>query len=297
MLILRLAKKSQRATKNQPMNKKLIPMIAGVLCLAAVPAALAQVNNDENNNSMLYQPNVNLSSLSPNGFTGIVGGQILTPYYFNVSVNYLGYADPNDVALVDSHTVTLWDSSGNDIASAVISAGTPTAWANGYAWVAIPTVTLSYNSYYVVGATVIGGVDNWGDLISNSSPDSGNNGQITWNVSPNGYGPYNYGQGYGPFVQATPGYEFSRMGMYDYSTGDAGNSVSPSEFNYTSAQDSIYPAANLGYNLQTVPEPATLSIAGAGAVLQGIVVIEAPGPLDGAGTEYERATGRPVQSQ
>ena len=248
-------------------------MIAVVLCLAAVPAALAQVNNDENDNSMLYQPNVNLSSLNQNGFSGIVGGQILTPYYFNASVNYLGYADPNDVALVDSHTVTLWDSSGNVVASGVVSAGTPTFWENGYAWVAIPTVTLTYNSYYVVGATVVGGVDNWGDLIANSSPDSGNNGQITWNVSPNGYGPYNYGQGYGPFVQATPGYEFSRMGMYDYSASDAGNSVNPSEFNYTSAQDSIYSAPNLGYNLQLVPEPATLSIAGAGmALLFGAVL-------------------------
>ena len=249
------------------MNKKLIPIIAGALCFAAIPAALAQVNNDENDNSMLYEPNVSLTSLNQNGFTGIVGGQILTPYYFNVSVNYLGYADPNDVALTDSHTVTLWDSSGDLIASAVVSAGTPTLWANGYAWAAISTVTLSYNSYYVVGATVVGGADSWGDLINNTSPDTGSNGQITWNVSPNGYGPYNYGQSYGPFVQATSGYEFSRLGMYDYSTSDAGNAANPSDFNYTSAQDSIYPAPNLGYDIEAVPEPATLSIAGAGAVL------------------------------
>ena len=256
------------------MNKKLIPIIAGALCFAAIPAALAQVNNDENDNSMLYQPNVNLTSLDQNGFTGIVGGQILTPYYFNVSVNYLGYADPNDVALVDSHTVTIWDSNGSTdpnngdvIASAVVPAGTPTLWEGGYAWVPISTVTLSYNTYYAVGATVVGGVDSWGDLISNNSPDSGNNGQITWNVSPNGYGPYNYGQSYGPFVQASPGYEFSRVGMYDYSTSDAGNPVNPSsEFNYTSAEDSIYPAPNLGYDIQPVPEPTALSIAGAGAM-------------------------------
>jgi len=242
-------------------------MIAGVLCLAAVPAALAQVNNDENNNSMMYQPNVNLTSGNQNGFTGIVGAQFLAPYYFNTSVNYLGYADPNDVALTDSHTVSLWDINGNLIASGVVSAGTPTLWEGGYAWVPISTVTLSANNYYEVGATVTGGVDQWGDLISNSSPDSGNNGQITWNVSPNGYGPYNYGQGYGPFVQATPGYEFSRVGMYDGNSADAGNTVSTSDFGYTSAQDSIYPAPNLGYNIQPVPEPTALSIAGAGAFL------------------------------
>jgi hypothetical protein len=249
------------------MNKKLIPIIAGVCCLAAVPAALAQVNNDENNNSMLYQPNVNLTSLSQNGFTGIVGGQILTPYYFYTSVNYLGYADPNDVALTDSHTVTLWDQSGNLVTSAVVPAGTPTLWEGGYAWVPISTVTLNYNSYYEVGATVVGGVDSWGDLINNTSPDPYNNGQITWNVSPNGYGPYNYGPSYGPFVQAGSGYEFSRVGMYDGNAGDAGNTANTSDFGYTSAQDSIYPAPNLGYDIQPVPEPATLSIAGAGAFL------------------------------
>jgi hypothetical protein len=247
------------------MNKKLIPMIAGILCMAAAPVALAQVNNDENDNSMLYEPNVNVTSLNQNGFTGIVGGQILTPYYFNVSVNYLGYADPNDVALVDSHTVTLWDNSGNVVASAVVSAGTPTLWEGGYAWVPISTVTLNYNSYYEVGATVVGGVDSWGDLISNNSPDSGSNGQITWNVSPNGYGPYNYGQSDGPFVQASPGYEFSRVGEYDYNTSDAGN-PNPA-LNQTSQSDSIYPAPNLGYDIEPVPEPTTLSIAGAGVAL------------------------------
>jgi hypothetical protein len=238
-------------------------IVGSVLCFAAVPAVLAQVNNDENNNSMLYQPNVNLTSLSQNGFTGIVGGQILTPYYFNVSVNYLGYADPNDVALVDSHTITLWSLSGAVIASAVVPTGTPTVWANGYAWVPISTVTLSYNSYYEVGATVVGGVDSWGNLITNSAPDSGNNGQITWNVSPNGYGPYNYGQSYGPFVQATPGYEFTRVGEYDSNTSDAGN-PNPS-LSQTSVQDSIYPAPNLGYNV--VPEPTTLGLLGMGTAM------------------------------
>jgi hypothetical protein len=267
MLGLYPAKNQPRQTKNQTMNKKLIPIIAGALCLVVVPAALAQVNNDENNNSMMYQPNVNLTSGNQNGFTGIVGGQILTPYYFNVSVNYLGYADPNDVALTDSHTVTLWDSSGNAIASAVVLAGTPNLWEGGYAWVPISTVTLSYNNYYEVGATVVNGVDSWGDLISNTAPDPYNNGQITWNVSPNGYGPYNYGQSDGPFVQAGSGYEFSRVGMYDYNTSDAGNSANTADFNYTSAQDSIYPAPNLGFDVEAVPEPTTLSIVEGGTVL------------------------------
>jgi hypothetical protein len=240
---------------------KLIPIIGVALCLALAPAALAQtVNGDEPNNSMLYLPNVNLTSLNQNGFTGIVGGQFLTPYYYNVSLNYLGYADPNDVALVDSHTITLWNSSGGVVASGVVSAGTPTLWANGYAWVQVPTVTLTYNSYYTVGATVVGGVDPWGDLISNSSPDNGNNGQITWNVE-NGS---SSGSIYGPFVQAGSGYEFSRAGEYDYNLTDAGN-PNPT-FYQTSQSDSIYPAADLGYNLP-VPEPGSLSLAALGATL------------------------------
>jgi hypothetical protein len=213
-------------------REKFIPMVAAAMCLMAVPAALAQtVNGDEPDNSMLYVPNVNLTSLNQNGFTGIVGAQFLTPYFYNVSVNYLGYADPNDVALVDSHTVTLWDFSGDVVASAVVSAGTPTLWANGYAWVAVPTVTLTYNSYYEVGATVVAGADSWGDLINNNSPDNGNNGQITWNVESG----ISSGTANGPFVQAGSGYEFSRTGEYDYNTSDAGN-PNPS-LNQTSQSD------------------------------------------------------------
>lgn len=260
-------KGQQRKTCNQHMSiQKLIPTIAAALCLVGVPAALAQVNGDEYDNSMLYSPNVNLTSINQNGFTGIVGGQFLTPYYYNVSVNYLGYADPNDVALVDNHTITLWDFSGNVVASAVVQAGTPTLWANGYAWVPISagTVTLNYNSYYEVGATVVGGVDQWGDLISNTEVDQGNNGQITWNVQNGNWS----GTPYGSFVQASTGadnlYGFSRSGIYDYSTSDAGNS-NPTY--YQSGSDSIYPAPNLGYNIEPVPEPGSVSLAVLGATL------------------------------
>lgn len=237
-------------------------IIAASMCLSFVPGAFAQiVNGDQPNNSILYQPNVNLTTLNQNNFTGIVGGVFYTPYYYNVSVNYLGYADPNDAALVDNHTVTLWDNSGNVVASAVVSAGTPSLWQNGYAWVQLPsTVTLSYQSYYEVGATVVGGVDPWGDLISNSATDNGNNGQITWNVESGNWS----GSAYGPFVQAGGGYEFSRAGIYDGNTSDAGN-PNPS-YTQSTAQDSIYPAPNLGYNITPVPEPATLGLLGLGAV-------------------------------
>jgi hypothetical protein len=236
-------------------------IIGSALCFATIPAAFAQtVNGDEPNNSMLYLPNVNLTSLSQNGFTGIVGGQFYTPYYYNVSVNYLGYADPNDVALVDSHTVTVWNLSGAVIASAVVPAGTPTVWANGYDWVQLAsTVTLTYQSYYEVGATVVDGVDSWGNLITNSLPDNGNNGQITWNVENGSWS----GSANGPFVQAGSGWEFTRVGEYDSNTSDAGN-PNPS-LSQTSVEDSIYPAPNLGYNV--VPEPTTLGLLGMGTAM------------------------------
>jgi len=242
--------------------------ILGVaLGLTLAPAAFAQtVNGDQNNNTQLYLPNVSLTGLSQNAFTGIVGGTFYTPYYYNVSANYLGYADPNDAPLTISHTITLWGAGGNStvgsvVASAVVPAGTPTLWANGYAWVQLPsTVTLSYQSYYDIGATVTGGVDSWGDLINNTATDNGNNGQITWNVE---NGILSGSAPNGPFVQGSAGYEFSRAGIYDGNTSDAGN---PNPSYAQSGSDAIYPAPNLGYNITPVPEPTTLGLLGLGTV-------------------------------
>ena len=253
-------------------------VIATVLGLALVPGAFAQpVNGDQNDNSMLYQPNVDLTSLSQNQFSGIVGGQIITPYYYNVSVNYLGYADPTGAALTTNHTITIWGASGWPgggnyatpgavVASATVPAGTPSLWANGYAWVKISTVTLDFQSVYNVGATVVAGQDNWGNFLANtdtvSSPDPYNNGQITWNVSPNGTGPANSGPTYGPFIQADNGSQYTayNQAIYDFNTSDAGN---PNPTINISGNDSIYSAVNLGYNI--IVAPVTLSITKSGS--------------------------------
>ena len=254
--------------KPQMKKTSLSIAIAAAMCFVFAPGALAQPAN-----SMLYQPNVDLTSLSQNSFSGIVGGIFYSPYYYNVNVNYLGYADPTGAALTDSHTVTIWNqANGSVVASAVVPAGAPTMWANGYAWVQIPTVTLNYQSTYNVGATVVAGQDNWGNILVNtdtsSNPDLYNNGQITWNVSPNGYGPQNYGPSYGPFIQASTSgsslYSYANMAIYDFNASDAGN---PNPTINLSGNDSIYSAVNLGYNLTLAPEPGTLSLAALGTAL------------------------------
>jgi hypothetical protein len=221
-------------------------IIAGVaLGLTFAPAAFAQTTDG----SVLYAPNVNLSTLTQNSFVGTVGGIFLTTYSYYPELNYLGYADPTGAPLVDSHVVSLWDNStGNVIASATVPAGNAAPLLNGYRWVQLSsTVNLNYGSYYVIGAQT-DGVDLWGDLISNSSPDNGNNGQITWDPQ---------------YVQLGSGWEFTRAGRYDSASNY------PSEpGSQTSAQDSIYPAANLGFDLTfAVPEPASFGLIGCGAAL------------------------------
>src|SRR6266581_2226205 len=207
-----------------------------VLCLAMPSTGFAQTTSG----SMLYSPNINLSSGSQNGFAGTVGGIFLTTYNYYPQVNWLGYYDQNGDGLANSHLVTLWDNDTQGIIGSVtVPAGTAAPLVNGYRWAPLSsTVTLNYGSYYVIGAQT-DGVDLWGDLIANNSPDDGNNGQITWNSD---------------YVQLGPGWEFTRAGRYDFS----GNY--PTEPPNQVGSDAIYPVANLGYNLSIVPEPTTLSL-------------------------------------
>ena len=248
------------------MKKKLILTIWAVACLALAPAAFAQlVNVDQTDNSKMYVPTVPVATQST--LTGTVGGVFYTPYYYNVTVNYLGYADPTDAPLAISHTVSIWtDGTENIVAQAVVPAGTPTLWANGYAWVHLSSaVTLTYQHYYAIGATVANGVDPWGDLIYNTTgtgQDLGTGGEVTWNVAPNGYGSGN--QYNGPFVQANTGYMFAKVGAYTPGTTDPDDSLTGGV--RAGNPDSIYSAPNMGYNIiSTVPEPTSLALAGLGA--------------------------------
>src|SRR6266705_2611445 len=209
--------------------------LAALFCLAIGPATLAQTAP----NSVLFTPNVDLSSGAQNGFVGTVGGIFLTTYSYYPQVNWLGYYDQNGDGLANSHVVTLWDNSTQTIvASATVPAGTAAPLVNGYRWVQLPsTIQLNYGSYYVIGAQT-DGVDLWGDFISNNAPDNGSNGQISWNSQ---------------YIQLGSGWEFTRAGRYDSGANY------PAEPPNQSGSDGIYPVANLGFNL-VVPEPSAVTL-------------------------------------
>ncbi len=196
--------------------------------------------------STLFSPNVNLDLGPQNTTVGTVGGIFLTTQSSSPEINWLGYYDHNGDGLANSHLITLWDNNTQSIiASATVPAGSAAPLIGGFRWVQLgSTVTLNPNSYYVIGAST-DGVDLWGDLISNNSPDNGNNGQVSWNSQ---------------YVQVGSGYEFSRAGRYDSSANY------PSEPPNQSGSDAIYPVANLGFDIVQVPEPTTLTLSGIGLV-------------------------------
>src|SRR5712671_4882521 len=109
----------------------LLGLAAATLWVACSLAAFAQTTA----NSMLYSPNVNLSSGPQNTFAGTVGGIFLTSYSYYPQVNWLGYYDENGDGLANSHLVTLWDNNTQAIiATAIVPAGTVAPLVNGYRW-------------------------------------------------------------------------------------------------------------------------------------------------------------------
>jgi len=207
-------------------------------CFGVNQSLLAQTADG----SMLFSPNVNLSSGGQNGHAGSAGGVLLTTYSLWPNVNWLGYYDKDGDGLANSHEVSLWYTGGAngdtavEVAHATVPAGTAAPLYNGYRWVQLPsTVGLWYGSWYTIAAQA-DGVDTWGDLISGS--------QFAWNTD---------------YIGNNDG-SWSRAGRYDSTAswpGAPANQV---------GSDAIYPAANMGYNLPIVPEPTSLSLFAMGAL-------------------------------
>jgi PEP-CTERM motif len=219
-----------------------LSLVGAVLCLTITPAAFGQMSG----NNILYTPAVDLSSGPQNTYVGTVGGIFLTTYNNWPYVNWLGYYDQNGDGLANSHEISLWYTGGaggstpTEVAHVTVPAGTAAPLVDGYRWVQLPsTVGLWYGSWYTLAAQT-DGVDTWGDLISNSGGPT----QITWDPQ---------------YVGGEDG--TTRAGRYDTS---ASWPNPPS--NQTSASDSIYPVANMAYEL-VIPEPTTLSLFGLGGAL------------------------------
>lgn len=216
---------------------KHIPLITALATAIMLPSG---VTAQTSSGSMLYTPTSDLSSGPQNTFAGTVGGVFLTTYSYWPNVNWLGYYDKDGDGLANSHQVALWDGNNNLLASVTIPAGTTAPLVNGYRWAPLTSnVGLTYGSWYVLAAQA-DGVDTWGDLIT-----KGNN-ELTWNPE---------------YAEVSSGWEWTRAGRYDWSW-----TWPSSPTGQTSAQDSIYPAANLGYNI-VVPEPTSLSLLGLGIVI------------------------------
>ncbi len=120
--------------------------------------------------NIFYEPGTwnGTSGDTGNNPSGICGGDIVIGNN-NILITHVGYdavglALNNQAALSVSHHVGIWNSSGNLLAYAILTNGTPTSSAiNGYLWAALsPPLLLSNNTTYVVGGENFYEQDPWG---------------------------------------------------------------------------------------------------------------------------------------
>lgn len=220
----------------QPIDARTRACLIAVICLLLNPSAWAQTVDG----SMLFTPTVGLGTGSQNGHVGTAGGVFLTTGSLWPDVNWLGYYDKDGDGLANSHEVSLWYVGGQggstltEVAHVTVPAGTAAPLVNGYRWVQLPQkVGLWYGSWYTIAAQT-DGVDTWGDLISGS--------EVSWSAQ---------------YVGLAD--TWSRAGRYDSSASWPGSPA-----NQVGTTDSIYPVANMAFNLSVVPEPGSLGLLGLG---------------------------------
>ena len=147
------------------------PSIAALICCVATFAFA---------NTIITDP-------GPGFLSGASGGNITVGYDFTVGssaieLTALGIWDWNQDGLAEAHSVSLWDTAGNLLASTLISAGTVNPLVGEFRYATIIPITLSAGTTYVLGA---GYVDHTADpFIANISGD-----QATFDpaVSPGNY--------------------------------------------------------------------------------------------------------------
>lgn len=244
-------------------TKSFLCIVGAIVCLLSIPAAFADNMAGFN---MLYQPAVNVSQMNQNGYVGWVGNTFLTSGSTWPYANELGFADPLDQGLQNSHTVDVVHFAGTGgnqgiVASFTVPAGTAAPWYAGYRWVTLPTTLgLYYGGWYrLIGQT--DGVDTWGDLLTGNS-------QISWDMR----GP---AAGGGPVTLVLGATSNDYLGNYlpasGYEAADYGSS--PTSLTQVGTYDTIYPAVNMAYDpnhayiAYYVPEPGLLSLLGLGGAL------------------------------
>jgi hypothetical protein len=94
------------------------------------------------------------------GFLGGTTGNTTLGYDFTVGSSAielaaLGVWDWNQDGLADAHTVSLWDTAGNLLASAAISPGTVNPLVGEFRYATIIPIILSAGTTYVFGATYV----------------------------------------------------------------------------------------------------------------------------------------------
>ncbi len=95
------------------------------------------------------------------GFLGGTGGNNTLGYDFTVGssaieLTALGIWDWNQDGLTNAHTISLWDTAGNLLATALASPGTINPLDGQFRYTTIIPVILSAGTTYVLGATYVG---------------------------------------------------------------------------------------------------------------------------------------------
>lgn len=163
-----------------------------------------------------------------------------------ITVTSLGWWDQGNDGLSDSHPVSIWDMSGNQLISGTVSAGTADPLINGFRFNSFITGTATL----APGAYVIGGLSSLHDQVTailEPYGPNGGNGTVTLGTGIT----YIHTRTNESIDRTRPGYSFPDTEARDYDWGMFGPS-----FQYS-----------LGDTPSPVPEPSTMLLGGLGCLI------------------------------